>query len=102
MWALSWAWDGGYDAEYTSITAYDEQGNDLWGFVVEGTQSSALIPNLMDYAGLPGLGSGTRRVDLTRARNENFDIDEYTSREFSIWKRSSWTTNRAYIQAPEP
>jgi hypothetical protein len=40
-------------------------------------------------------------VDLTRARNENFDIDEYTSREFSIWKRSSWTTNRAYIQAPE-
>lgn len=100
-WALTWAWDGGYDAEYTSLTAYDEQGNDLWGFVVDGTQSSALIPNLMDYAGLPGLGSGTRRVDLTRARNENFDIDEYTSREFSIWKRSSWTTNRAYIQAPE-
>jgi hypothetical protein len=100
-WALTWAWDGGYDAQYTSLTAYDEQGKDLWGFVVDGTQSSALIPNLMDYAGLPGLGSGTRRVDLTRARNENFDIDEYTSREFSIWKRSSWTTNRAYIQAPE-
>ena len=101
-WALTWAWDGGYDAEYTSITAYNEMGNDLWGMVVDGSQSSVLLPNLMDYAGLPGLGSGTRRVDLTRARNENFDIDEYTSREFSIWKRSSWTTNRAYIQAPEP
>ena len=101
-WALTWAWDGGYDAEYTSLTAYNESNNDLWGMVVDGSQSSALIPNLMDYAGLPGLGTGTRRVDLTRARNENFDIDEYTSREFSIWKRSSWTTNRAYIEAPEP
>jgi hypothetical protein len=101
-WALTWSWDGGFDADYTSMTAYDEGGNDVWGFVVDGTESSALIPNLMEYAGLPGLGLGQRRIDLTRVRNENFDIDEYTSRQFSIWKRSSWTTNRAYIEAPQP
>jgi len=101
-WALTWSWDGGYEAEYTTMTAYDAMGNDVWTFIVDGPESSAIVPNLMTYASLPGFGEGLLRVDFTRVRNENFDIDDYTSREFSIWKRSSWATNRAYIQAPTP
>ncbi|MCB9729253.1 MAG: IPT/TIG domain-containing protein [Deltaproteobacteria bacterium] len=97
---LNWDWDGGPAAEYSQLVVYDELGPDLWTLVVDGSEREAPLPALELLAGIDGLGSGSRVLEVLRARNEGFDIDAYTTREFSIFRRSSWALNRGGFFAP--
>ena len=97
---IQWDWEGGEGNDYTKLVIWDETGLDLWTLIVDGDEKEAILPDIGTLASLPGLGSGTRRLDIWRVLNENFDIDNYTSREFTIWKRSSWTLNRSTFVLP--
>jgi hypothetical protein len=67
---------------------------------VDGDVSSVVLPNLTLLAGLAGLGAGSRSVEIQRVRNRTFDIDDYMSRQFSIYHRASWSTDRTEFYAP--
>ncbi|MGM0575638.1 MAG: IPT/TIG domain-containing protein [Myxococcota bacterium] len=97
---LGWNWDGGPAGQYTQLTLFEEFGPDIWTLVVDGDRREALLPDLEALANLAGVGSGSRRIEVLRVLNVDFDIDEYTTRDFSIFRRSSWTVNRGSFFAP--
>lgn len=97
---LHWGWDGGPAAEYSQLVVYDEFGPDLWTLIVDGSERLAPLPPLHLLAGIAGLGQGSRVLEVLRVRNEDFDIDGYSTREFSIFRRSSWSLNRGLFYAP--
>jgi hypothetical protein len=97
---LNWSWQGGPAAEYAQLVVYDELGPDLWTLIVDGTEQAAPLPPLELLAGIQGLGAGSRVLEVLRVRNEDFDIDQYSTREFSIFRRSSWALNRGLFYAP--
>jgi hypothetical protein len=97
---LKWDWDGGADHSYNSMTFYDFPGNDLWSLTVDGTEKQVLIPDLTAIEGLVGLGTGDKRLDFYRVLNPNFDMDYYSARDFSVYRRTTWTLTRTYFTAP--
>lgn len=97
---LHWGWDGGPAAEYSQLVVYDEFGPDLWTLIVQGSERLAPLPPLQLLAGIAGIGQGSRVLEVLRVRNEDFDIDGYSTREFSIYSRSSWALNRGSFYAP--
>ncbi|MEZ4264865.1 MAG: IPT/TIG domain-containing protein [Myxococcota bacterium] len=97
---LHWGWDGGPSAEYSQLVIYDEFGPDLWTLIVDGAERSAPLPPLELLAGIKGVGQGSRVLEVLRVRNEDFSIDGYSTREFSIFRRSSWALNRGFFYAP--
>ena len=98
--ALGWTWDGGEDSSYSRLIVSDEYGPALWTLIVDGDQSSAQLPDIPAAAGYSPLGSGKRRLDVTRVLNQTFDIDGYTTRDFSIYRRDSWSQNQSLFYVP--
>ncbi|MGB0589432.1 MAG: IPT/TIG domain-containing protein [Myxococcota bacterium] len=98
---LSWTYDSGQPAQYTQLrVSTSKYAPALWTLIVGRGVNHATLPDLGLLAGLEGLGSGSRSVDLQRVRNEIFDIDDYTSREFSIYRRESWSRDQLEFYAP--
>ncbi len=97
---LGWSWDGGEGASYTRLVVSDEYGPALWTLIVDGNLTSARLPDIPAAAGYSPLGSGKRRLDVTRVLNPTFDIDGYTTRDFSIYHRDSWSQNQSFFYVP--
>jgi hypothetical protein len=97
---LHWDWDGGPAAQYSQLVVYDEFGPDLWTLIVNGSERLAALPPLQLLAGIAGIGQGSRVLEVLRVLNDDFDIDGYSTREFSIFRRSSWALNRGFFYAP--
>lgn len=97
---MAWTWDGGEPNSYTHLVLSESTGKTLWTLVVDGSTTSVDLPDIFTAAGFEALGSGQKRVSITRVLNENFDIDDYTTREFSIYRRDSWTQNQSTFYAP--
>ena len=72
----------------------------MWTLIVEGDETTAVLPDLEAAAGISALPPGRIRFEVLRVLNRNFSIDEYTTREFSIYSRDSWTTNEAWFYLP--
>ena len=98
--SLHWSFETGPASQYDKVVLSEEVGAQLWTLIVDGSESAVMVPDLDALAALPVLGSGTRRVDITRVLNEAFDIDDYTTRDFSIWKRTSWSQSRSTFTVP--
>ena len=98
--SLPWTWDGGVAAQYTRLVVSPEYAPSIWTLIVDGDEEAATLPDLAFLAGLEGVGSGARRLELMRVLNLNFDIDAYSSRQFSIYRRSSWSVNQSVFYAP--
>lgn len=98
---LAWTWLGGPPNEYTSLVIYPQSGGSIWTLIVDGDETQAVLPDIQTAAGFSALGSGLRRLDVTRVLNEDFDIDDYTTRQFSIYRRDSWTINQSIFYVPE-
>lgn len=95
---LRWTWDGGPVGSYTEVGIADLTFYPLWTLIVDAEQQWAELPDFSGTGANP-LGFGTRIVSLTRVLNEDFDIDNYSSDEFSIYRRSSWTINESSFNA---
>ncbi|MFO0751381.1 MAG: hypothetical protein U1F43_37790, partial [Myxococcota bacterium] len=98
--AFAWTWDGGPPNQYTQLRLTPEASITLWTMIVGGDETSVLLPDLEAAAGISALPSGRIRFEVLRVLNANFSIDDYTTRDFSIYKRDSWSTNEAYFYLP--
>jgi hypothetical protein len=98
--AFAWTWDGGPDGQYTRLALTPDASITVWTLIVEGLVQQALLPNLNAAAGLAPLASGRYRLEVLRVLNRNFDIDSYTTRDFSLYVRDAWATNEAYFFIP--
>ncbi len=99
--AFGWTWDGGPANQYTRLDLTPEGQITLWTLIVDGAVTTAYLPDLQTAAGITALPSQSRmRLGVLRVLNQNFDIDDYTTREFSIYARDSWTTNEAWFYLP--
>ena len=94
---MAWTWDGGPDNQITRLLVYESTGKLLWTFVVKGSEKEFILPELELLMGYQPLPTGKKRLEITRILNTNFDIDNYTSREWSIYRRDSWSSNRSYF-----
>ncbi|MDP6944159.1 MAG: hypothetical protein QF464_08425, partial [Myxococcota bacterium] len=98
---LHWATTSGGPAHYTRLNVSAEKyGPTFWTIIVDGSQTSAVLPDLTQEAGLAGLGSGSRAIELQRVRNHAFDINDYISRQFGTYHRAAWSIERAEFYAP--
>ncbi|PIE19545.1 MAG: hypothetical protein CSA66_02250, partial [Proteobacteria bacterium] len=97
---LSWTWFGGPEGQFSRLRVYPEAGASIWDLIVEGAERQAILPDITSAAGFDALGSGRRRLEVTRVLNERFDIDSYSTRDLSIYRRDSWSTNQSTFYAP--
>jgi hypothetical protein len=98
--ALAWTWDGGPNGQYTRLQLTPDGSITVWTLIVEGDQRLALLPDLQAAAGLAPLASGRYRLAILRVLNRDFDIDDFTTRDFNTYARDSWTTNEAWFYVP--
>lgn len=94
---MAWTWDGGLDNQVTRLRLFSDVGKLQWTFVVKGDTQQFTLPNMPLFMGYAPLDAGKKRLDISRIYNTNFDIDNYTSREWSIYRRDSWSNNRSYF-----
>jgi hypothetical protein len=98
---LSWTYASGQAAEYTQLKVSTAQyAPAFWTLIVGRGVNQATLPDLNLLAGVQGLGSGPRTVEVQRVRNGLFDIDDYTAREFSIYRREGWSRDQLDFYAP--
>ncbi|MCC6623726.1 MAG: IPT/TIG domain-containing protein [Deltaproteobacteria bacterium] len=97
---LAWAWSTGPASQYTQLRLIPDGMIAVWTLIVEGDQMSTTLPDLEAAAGIAALPTGRIRFEVLRVLNRNFSIDGYTTREFSIYARDSWSTNEAYFYLP--
>jgi hypothetical protein len=98
---FEWTWNG-VDAQYTRLAITPEASMTAWTVIIDGLKHTASLPDLSTISGLAPLGSGRHRLDILRVLNENFDIDGYSSREFSMYARESWSTQEAWFFIAPP
>jgi len=98
--AFAWTWDAGPANQYTQLRLTPEGQITAWTLIVNGAQQSVLLPDLEAAAGIIALPPGRVRFEVLRVLNLGFDIDSYTTREFSIYSRDSWSTNEATFYLP--
>lgn len=97
---LHFAWTTtGPAARYTRLAISPEGAMTSWVAIVDGPEQSADLPDLTP-AGLSPLGPGRHRLDLLRVLNPDFDIDGYSTRDFSIYAREAWSTTEAWFFVP--
>jgi hypothetical protein len=94
---MAWTWDGGPDNQVTRLLVYENTGKLLWTFVVNGEDTEFVLPDLKLLMGYAPLPAGKKRLEISRILNTNFDIDNYTSREWNLYRRDSWASNRSYF-----
>jgi len=97
---IAWTASGGADPSYTRLSIAEETGKLRWRLVVDGAQWAVDLPDVQAASGISPFGSGKRRLEILRVLNENFDIDGYTTREFSISRRDSWSLNQSFFYVP--
>ena len=97
---FAWTWTGGPASQFSRLILYPESGSSIWELVVDGEVTSVTLPDIRSIAGFDALGSGRRRLEVTRILHPNFDIDGYTTRDFSIYMRDSWSVNQSTFYAP--
>jgi hypothetical protein len=97
---IGYTWAGGPAAQFSQVTIYEELGPEVWAAIVDGKDEALTLPDLEALAGHPGHGHGPHRVDVLRVLNPDFDIDLYSTRDFSIFKRKSWTTGSGVVVFP--
>ncbi len=97
---FAWTWTGGPASQFSRLILYPESGSSIWELVVDGEVTSVTLPDIRSIAGFDALGSGRRRLEVTRILHPNFDIDGYTTRDFSIYRRDSWSVNQSTFYAP--
>ena len=97
--AFAWTWTGPAN-QYTQLRLTPDASITVWTMIVDGAQQLALLPDLQAAAGLAPLASGRYRLDVLRVLNRDFDIDDYTTRDFNLYARDSWSTNEAYFFLP--
>lgn len=101
--ALTIGWDavGGPAPAYSRLILSEETGRIRWILVVDGDQDRVRLPDLPALAGFGALGQGRKRVEVTRVGNPEFDIDGYSTRQFSIYRRDTWSTGYGVFTSPE-
>jgi len=98
---LAFAWTHtGPEGQFTRLALTPEGSITLWTLIVEGSARAAMLPDLQVAAGLQPLPRGRYRLELLRVLNRSFDIDNYTTRDFSLYMRDSWATNEAWFVLP--
>lgn len=98
---LAFAWThGGPEGQFTRLALTPEGSITLWTLIVDGHERAALLPDLQAAAGLSPLPRGRYRLEVLRVLNRSFDIDNYTTRDFSLYMRDSWATNEAWFVLP--
>jgi len=97
---LAWSWSTGPASQYTQLRLIPDGMIAVWTLIVEGDEMSTTLPDLEAMAGIAALPTGRVRFEVLRVLNRNFDIDGYTTREFSVYARDSWSTNEAYFFVP--
>lgn len=97
--AFAWA-HGGPEGQFTRLALTPEGSITLWTLIVDGRERSALLPDLQAAAGLSPLPRGRYRLEVLRVLNRTFDIDNFTTRDFSLYLRDSWATNEAWFVLP--
>lgn len=98
---LAFAWThGGPEGQFTRLALTPEGSITLWTLIVDGHARSALLPDLQAAAGLSPLPRGRYRLEVLRVLNRSFDIDNFTTRDFSLYMRDSWATNEAWFVLP--
>ena len=97
--ALAWSATPGRQASYTKLGLSNQYGPTFWTLIVDGDQFHAVTPSLTSLPDLAGLSPGAYDAEVTRVLNPNFEMDDFMSRDFSIYKRTSWSINRADITA---
>jgi len=98
--AFAWTWDGGPANQYTRLALTPDGSITVWTLIVDGAQQLALLPDLQAAAGLAPLAPGRYRLDVLRVLNRDFEIDNFTTRDFNLYARDSWATNEAYFFLP--
>lgn len=97
---FAWTWTGGPASQLSRLILYPEAGSSIWELVVDGDVRAVTLPDIRAVAGFDALGSGRRRLEVTRILHPSFDIDGYTTRDFSIYARDSWSVNQSTFYAP--
>ncbi|TNF28786.1 MAG: hypothetical protein EP329_17260 [Deltaproteobacteria bacterium] len=97
---FAWTWTGGPASQFSRLILYPEAGSSIWELVVDGTVTSVTLPDIRSAAGFDAMGTGRRRLEVTRILHPDFDIDGYTTRDFSIYMRDSWSVNQTTFYAP--
>jgi len=98
--AFAWTWEGGPANQYTRLALTPDASITVWTLIVDGAQQLALLPDLQAAAGLAPLAPGRYRLDVLRVLNRDFEIDNFTTRDFNLYARDSWATNEAYFFLP--
>ena len=98
---LAFAWThGGPEGQFTRLALTPDSSITLWTLIVDGHERAALLPDLQAAAGLAPLPRGRYRLEVLRVLNRSFDIDNFTTRDFSLYLRDSWATNEAWFVLP--
>lgn len=98
---FSWLATGGPQGQVSRLRLYPQSGVPLWEFIVDGDVDYVDVPDLLNIAGIAAVGVGQRRLEVTRILNADFDVDGFSSSDFSIYRRDSWSIHRSEFSLGE-
>ena len=86
-------WTPGAKADYHFLTMSTVGGYPFWLMTVDGQVTSVELPPVVQILGLNILPQGEKRMNLTSSLNPDFDIDNYTLNDFSIYRKVTWSVD---------
>ncbi len=96
---LQWDyWTQGATADVHSIILSSDAGFPFWSMVVDGEVTNVQLPPIVKALGLNVIPDGPKRWNLTSTLNPEFNIDYYSSSDFSIYRRISWAVDYVKFQ----
>ena len=92
--SLQWDyWTLGAEADFHNIILSSGSGYSFWTMVVDGAVTEVKLPPIVQVLGLNLLPDGGKRINLTSSINAEFNIDHYSSSDFSIYRKVSWAVD---------
>ena len=98
-WSIHWSAQGEAVPTFNQLTLAETTGYTFWTTILDGGEWSFPMPPLETLLDMDTIRPGPFRLLLTRALNPDFDIDDYTSRDLSTSRRTTWSTNYIVVTA---
>lgn len=91
---LKWDyWTAGAKADFHNIILSSDNGFSFWSMVIDGEVTTVKLPPIVKALGLNVYPDGGKRMNLTSSLNAEFNIDHYSSSDFSIYRKVSWAVD---------
>jgi len=92
--SLAWDyWSANASADFHFVILSSQDGFPFWYMTVDGEITQVDLPPIVQTLGINLFPEGPKRMNLTSTLNPDFDIDNYTLNDFSIYRKVSWAVD---------